>query len=49
MLIDLLLHNEYKWLASKIHFPIGVVLNSLQIQKGPGTSFRLQFLYNFFI
>ena len=44
ILIALLLHISYKSLLQKFHFPIEVVLNSLQIQKGLELVFRPQFL-----
>ena len=39
--------NISSWLQ-KFHFSIGVVLNSLQTQKGSGTSFQVSVFGEFF-
>ena len=41
--------SDISGFLQKFHFPIEVVLNSLQTQKGLELVFRSQFLYNFLI
>ena len=48
ILIVLPIHMKYKQLASKIYFPIEIMLDSLQTQKGFERVFRLQILQNFY-
>ena len=35
-------------LLQKFHFPTGVVVNILETQKGPGTSFQVAVFMEFF-